>query len=354
MIDVADFFSGCGGTCAGLRNAGLNILVGIDNDRDAGATFKKNFPEAHFLLRDVRTLQPYDLFPYFCRERERPLLFSACAPCQPFTKQRTEKRNKDDRGTLLEEFHRFVQVFRPEYVFIENVAGLQTFSPEDGPLGNFLTVLNLLDYKTHSGVLRAQDYGVPQYRRRFVLLASLLGDFTWPPTETHGPGTENPHFETVWNSIGNLPQIEAGEVSIEVNNHQAANLSRLNLMRIANTPLGGGRRDWPKELRLDCHNGHTGHSDVYGRLHKDRPAAALTTRCISLSNGRYGHPDQDRAISVREAARLQTFSDCFEFCGSMTSMARQIGNAVPVQFAEVFGYHVYEHYQDHISMYGAA
>ena len=353
MIDVADFFSGCGGTSAGMRNAGLNIMVGIDNDRDAGATFQQNFPEAKFILEDIRSLQPYDLFPFFSRQRERPLLFCACAPCQPFTKQRTEKHKSDKRGTLLDEMHRFIRVFRPEYVFIENVAGLQTFCLEDGPLGSFIDLLKELQYKRHFGVLRAQDYGVPQYRQRFVMLASLIADFAWPPIATHGPGTENPGFETVWNWIGNLPRLKAGEASDDVKNHRAANLSSLNLMRIANTPPGGGRRDWPHELRLDCHDGHTGHSDVYGRLHKERPAAALTTRCISLSNGRYGHPVQDRAISVREAARLQTFSDQFEFCGSMTSMARQIGNAVPVRFAEVFGNYVCEHYRQQTHLSGA-
>ena len=340
VIDVADFFCGCGGTSAGLRNVGMNIVAGIDNDPEAGASFGKNFPEAELFLQDIRLLQPYDLHPFLPRERCRPLLFSACAPCQPFTKQRTKKNKTDKRVSLLDEFHRFVREFRPEYVFIENVAGLQHLSSDEGPLGRFSDLLEELGYAKSSGVLRAQDYGVPQYRQRFVLLASLLGKFEWPPKATHGPGTRNTQFETVWNWIGNLPEIAAGEDDPRINNHRAANLSGLNLKRIALTPAGGGRRDWPVELKLPCHEGYTGHTDVYGRLHKDRPAAALTTRCISLSNGRYGHPVQNRAISVREAARLQTFEDSFEFEGSMTSIARQIGNAVPVKFAETFGKHI--------------
>ena len=344
VIDVADFFCGCGGTSAGMRNAGMHIVAGIDNDSEAGASFEKNFPEAVFVFQDIRLLQPYDLYPLFPRARYRPLLFSACAPCQPFTKQRTKKYSRDNRVSLLDEFHRFVQVFRPEYIFIENVAGLQHLNADEGPLGRFNDLLDQLKYTKASGVLRAQDYGVPQYRQRFVLLASLLGKFEWPPRATHGPGTGNCHFETVWNSIGNLPAIAAGEEDGTILNHRAANLSALNLKRIALTPPGGGRRHWPEELRLPCHEGHTGHSDVYGRLHKDRPASALTTRCISLSNGRYGHPTQDRAISVREAARLQTFKDVFEFEGTMTSMARQIGNAVPVKFAQEFGNHIWQHY----------
>ena len=345
VIDVADFFCGCGGTSAGLRKAGMNIVIGIDNDPDSGSTFSKNFPEAHFVLQDVKLLQPFDLVPYFPRERLRPLLFSACAPCQPFTRQRTRLKKKDDRSSLLDEIHRFVRVFRPEYIFVENVAGLQKFSSKEGPLRRFHDLLQELGYDTGYGVLRAQSYGVPQYRRRFVLLASSIARIEWPPQATHGPDTENREFETVWKWIGNLPPIKAGESDPNVHNHRAANLSDLNLKRIATTPSGGGRHDWSKDLTLNCHYAHDGHTDVYGRLHKDRPAAALTTRCISLSNGRFGHPTQNRAISVREAARLQTFDDSFRFEGSLNSMARQIGNAVPVKFAEAFGRYVSDHYE---------
>lgn len=344
MIDVADFFCGCGGTSAGLRNAGLNIVLGIDNDPDSGMTFAKNFPEAKFVFQDIGSLRPYDLHCHFPKTRTNPLLFSACAPCQPFTRQRTMRHGEDSRSSLLDETHRFIRVYRPEYIFIENVAGLQKFASEEGPLGRFKDLLSELRYTCHSGVLRAQDYGVPQCRRRFVLLASLLEDLSWPPARTNGPGSPNPRFETVWDWIRTLPPIKAGESHPKIENHRAASLSSLNLERISMTPEGGGRRDWPKELNLDCHEEHTGHSDVYGRLHKDRPASALTTRCVSLSNGRYGHPVQNRAISAREAARLQTFQDKFVFNGSLTSIARQIGNAVPVRFAEAFGKHILRHY----------
>ena len=323
----------------------MNIVVGIDNDPDSGTTFSINFPNADFLLQDIRLLQPYDLNFWLPKNRTRPLLFSACAPCQPFTRQRTWQQKKDDRVSLLDEIHRFIRVFRPEYIFIENVAGLQTFPSDEGPLGRFCTLLKELTYDIGSGVLRAQDYGVPQYRRRFVLLASSLGSIKWPPPATHGPDTQNSEFETVWNWIGNLPPLCAGETDTTFLNHRAARLSPLNLKRITHTPPGGGRNDWPQHLTLDCHSAHNGHTDVYGRLHKDRPAAALTTRCISLSNGRFGHPTQNRALSVREAARLQTFDDSFGFEGSLNSMARQIGNAVPVKFAEFFGKYVFEHYE---------
>ena len=353
MIDVADFFCGCGGTSAGLQKAGLNIVLGIDNDPDSGTTFAKNFPNSDFLLQDICSLQPYDLYSYFPKIRVRPLFFSACAPCQPFTRQRTLPKPEDDRSSLLDEIHRFIRVFRPEYIFVENVAGLQNFSSDEGPLGRFFKLLQELAYEVGSGVLRAQDYGVPQYRRRFVLLASSLGHIAWPPAATHGPDTANLEFETVWSWIGNLPPLRAGDSHPTFANHRAARLSELNLERITHTPLGGGRHNWPKHLTLDCHSDHDGHTDVYGRLHKDRPAAALTTRCISLSNGRFGHPTQNRALSVREAARLQTFDDSFSFEGSLNSMARQIGNAVPVRFAEIFGRYILEHYEHSMANVGA-
>ena len=345
VIEVVDFFCGCGGTSAGLRDAGMKILAGIDNDADAGRTFTENFPDAKFFLKDIRRLRHRDLASVISENRENrehPLLFSACAPCQPFTRQRTTRGREDDRATLLDEIHSFIEAFRPCYVFVENVAGLQKVDRKKGPVSRFTQLLARLGYEHDTGILKAQDFGVPQYRRRFVLLASLLGPIEVPDA-THGPGTNHPELETVWKWIRDLPSLEAGQSSGKVGNHCAANLSRINLERIRATPPGCGRESWPERLKLDCHRNYKGHTDVYGRLRKDRPAAALTTRCISLSNGRYGHPEQNRALSVREAARLQTFDDSFEFFGSMGSMARQIGNAVPVKLASAVGKHVLRH-----------
>ena len=346
-MQAIDFFCGCGGTSAGLKKAGVEILAGIDIDPDAGRTFKKNFPEARFFLEDIRHLHPFNLEGIIDRDRSSPLLFSACAPCQPFTKQKTIKRSKDDRLVLLDELHRFVRVFRPDYIFVENVPGLKSVEAEKGPLIRFLGVLEKLKYKFDLKEPESQVYGVPQVRKRLVLVASQLGNIC-VPAATHGPGAVNPKYECVWDWIGNLPKINAGETHETVKNHRAAALSEQNLKRIAATPEGGGRLHWPEDLRLKCHSHHSGHTDVYGRLRKNKPAAALSTRCISLSNGRYGHPTQNRAISVREAARLQTFEDSFEFVGSLNSMARQIGNAVPVRLAEVFGLHFNSHFRDSI------
>jgi DNA (cytosine-5)-methyltransferase 1 len=344
MIQVIDFFCGCGGTSAGLEAAGMSILAGIDNDADAGATYQRNFPDAKFFLDDIRCLQPYDFRDLIGDDRSVPLLVSACAPCQPFSKQKTTKHKRDERSVLLDQLHRFVRAFRPEYLFLENVPGLQSLKASAGPLGRFIELLRSLGYDLDVKALESQKYGVPQVRRRLVLIASTLGDLRIPAA-THGPDTDNPVYENVWDTISDLPRLEAGESHSKIANHQACKLSERNLRRISLTPEGGGRLTWPSELHLECHKGHTGHTDVYGRLHKHKPSAALSTRCISLSNGRYGHPVQNRAISAREAARIQTFDDAFVFEGSLTSTARQIGNAVPVRLATVFGDNFNKHFK---------
>ena len=335
-VEVVDFFSGCGGTSFGLKQAGMQILLGIDKDEDAAATYRQNIPEAAFICRDIRQVFTWDLERYLSRPRERPVLFAACAPCQPFSKQNRGKSNADERATLLDELHRFVRRFRPEYVFLENVPGIQRFDPTDGPLGRFLQLLESLGYHVTSDVIDSLNYGVPQTRRRFVLAASLFGPVVLPEA-THGTADDKRRHATVWDWIGDLPALPAGGRNDTVPNHHCAGLSPLNIQRIANTPEGGDRRDWPQDLILPCHKDHAGHTDVYGRLHRDRPASTLTTRCISLSNGRFGHPLQDRALSVREAACLQTFPRDFVFSGSLASAAIQVGNAVPVMLARRVG-----------------
>ena len=342
-IRVVDFFCGCGGTSAGLQAAGMKILAGIDFDVDAGDTFKLNFPQAEFINKDITELYSPGISHLIPKKRKFPLLFSACAPCQPFTKQNTSKKDSDERQNLLNNLHRFIRAYKPEYIFLENVPGLQKVSEEDGPFASFIRFLDRHDYYYELRVIKSQDYGVPQYRKRLVLIASCLKDIHFP-SATHGPDAKY-DYVTVWESISDLPRIRAGKEHSEVKNHRAAKLSDKNLERLKATPVGGSRADWPKRLQLECHKEYSGHTDVYGRMLKDKPASALTTRCISLSNGRYGHPTQSRAISVREAARLQTFSDDFEFLGSLNSMARQIGNAVPILLALEFGNHFNKHFR---------
>jgi DNA (cytosine-5)-methyltransferase 1 len=331
-VHVIDFFCGCGGTSLGLQEAGLEITAGIDHDEYASATFRQNFPGAVVIPRDIRNVTMEDIADLL---DDRPVVFSGCAPCQPFSVQNMYRSKDDPRRGLLSEFERFVVLLRPEYVVVENVPGAQRFS-ETGPFHDFTVQLLALGYKINSGILRAGDFGVPQERRRLVIVAALGQPVRLP---TAGPATERKDV-TVRETIGHLARLSAGEVSDIDPDHAAMRLSPLNMQRIRATPEGGSRRDWPDDLGLICHSSHAGHSDVYGRMRWDRPAAGLTTRCLSYSNGRFGHPEQDRAISAREAACLQTFPETFQFHGPLTEKGRQIGNAVPPRFAQRIGHEI--------------
>lgn len=342
---VFDFFSGCGGTSWGFQAAGMEVVLGLDIDPEASATFRTNFPKAAFIEADIRELPAEVLVPYM-RQGRGPVLFSGCAPCQPFSKQNRLSKIIDPRRSLLAEFGRFVNKWRPDYVFIENVPGLQRVGDDDGPLSLFKSLLDSLKYRYACEVMPASGFGVPQTRERLILLACKHKDIALP-TASHG--RHGKPLSTVRDWIGTLPPIVAGETHPVDPDHQAAKLSPINLARIAATREGGGRETWPKKLWLDCHKGHPGHSDVYGRLAWDKPASGLTTRCISYSNGRFGHPTQDRAISVREAACLQTFPRSYKFVGSMISKARQIGNAVPPLMAKRIGKEIMLHHKKRIA-----
>lgn len=344
-IKVFDFFSGCGGTSAGFAQAGLDINFALEIDPDAAGSFAANFPKAKVLCCDIRTTKASALDEVL-KDNKALTLFCGCAPCQPFSRQNANKRKNDPRVDLLSHFGRFVRHWRPDYVFVENVPGLQRLPDRNSPLSKFERLLRRIGYEYQVGVLPALWFGVPQTRERLVLLAAKSRVIQLPKA-TFGEGTAHPRFSTVRDWIGDLPRIGAGEICPSDDVHQASSLSLLNLKRIAVTPEGGGRKSWDASLWLSCHKDHVGHSDVYGRLSWDLPASGLTTRCISYSNGRFGHPEQNRAISVREAACLQTFPRDYKFAGSLTSRARQIGNAVPPMMAKAIGTCIREHAREH-------
>jgi DNA (cytosine-5)-methyltransferase 1 len=332
---AVDFFCGAGGLTRGLLDAGINVILGLDNAESCRKTYEANNPEARFLVRDIRHCSVADLATELGDVPSDSLLFAACAPCQPFSKQRTNSRSQHQR-TLLLEFVRFVATFEPEFVLVENVPGIAR-AKGSSTYRRFVSKLNQMRYKIDAKDIDAKDYGVPQTRRRHVLLASKSNSIRIPEP-VHGPGLLP--YRTVRDTIVHYPAIGAGKVHAAVPNHRASQLSETNLLRMSKTPHNGGnRRDWPAELVLECHKGdYEGHTDVYGRMWWDRPAPALTCKCHSLSNGRYGHPEQDRAISLREAAALQSFPDDYVFYGtSKASIGNQIGNAVPVKLAEALG-----------------
>ena len=348
-----DFFCGGGGMTRGLLDAGIQVLAGIDSNPDCRETYEKNNHNT-YLLCDICKLTPEELIKKYpiLKTRDEVLLVG-CAPCQPFSLLRKEEY--DDNGNpiphksvnLLTEFGRFVKAIKPAHVMVENVPGLKGKGSD--VLDRFKLMLKKEGYEWDEKVLYAKDYGVPQNRRRYVLIASRLFKPVIP-VATHGNKPELLPYCTVRQAIAKYPAIVAGEVHITVPNHRCANLSKLLLQRIKATPHNGGSRtDWPDNLVLKCHKSFNGHTDVYGRMKWDEPSPTLTVKCFSLSNGRFGHPEQDRAISLREAAALQTFRDDYVFYGNVQEVGKQIGNAVPVLLAKVMGSYVLEEHEKQCS-----
>lgn len=330
-----DFFCGAGGATKGFQNTGIQILKGMDNDPTCKETYEKNCFPSKFLLKDINELEPEGVLDGIHLSKEDHLFFIACAPCQPFSKFAKGPAD-DDRACLILTFAEFVRKLIPDIVFIENVPGLAK-AAQGQILEQLLQILESsgLGYKYEWRLVDAKSYGVQQKRLRFIMLASRIGEIPFPP-KTHGKNLLP--YVTVRHTISKYPPIRAGETHKDVPNHAAAALSELNIKRISKTPKdGGSRKDWPRNLWLECHKNSLGHTDVYGRMSWDNPSPTLTCRCNSISNGRFGHPEQDRAISLREAAALQTFPDDFIFYGKNTNIARHVGNAVPPLIAEVFG-----------------
>lgn len=335
-MKALDFFCGAGGLTRGLLDAGIEVVSGIDLDESCRETYEKNNAPATFQAWDIRKLGVADIAGFASDALVDPdeLLLAACAPCQAFSMQRKSEHIRPD-ATLLTEFGRLIHEIKPGWVIVENVPGIMRV-PGFSTYRRFLKVLNDCEYQYDVAPLNAKYYGVPQNRVRMVLIASRLCSVALPK-RTHG--IEGQNFATVRETIEHFPSIGPGEECLEVPNHRTSELTAINRKRIKATPPDGGDRlAWPKELWLNCHlKDYDGHTDVYGRLYWDKPAPTLTGKCNSLSNGRYGHPVQDRAISLREAAALQSFHDEYEFFGVLRTVAQHIGNAVPPRLGAVLG-----------------
>lgn len=328
-----DFFCGAGGLTKGLLASGIEVMCGIDVDSKCQETYENNNHPSFFCNKNIKDIGKKELIELTDQTNFDGYLFAGCAPCQPFSKQR-KSFNRHQDFDLLNEFVRIIDEVKPGYVFVENVPGLMK-TKETGPLNNFLYKLIELKYKFIYDIIDAKDYGVPQTRKRFILLASR---YFQPEIPQKKYGINLKPFLTVRDAISNLPPLEQGQKSLKIPNHNARSLSLLNIKRLQNTPKDGGSRiSWPKALWLECHKKNVQYSDVYGRMKWNEPSPTLTARCTSISNGRYGHPEQNRAISLREAAYLQSFPRKYKFYGSDLHIAKQIGNAVPVQLAKEIG-----------------
>lgn len=328
-IVAIDLFCGAGGLTLGLARAGIRVVRGIDVDGTAGETYEHNNPASSFMRGDVRSVDSRDLLDGVDRGGSE-LLLAGCAPCQPFSRHVRGAR-RDDRRSLMVRFADLVADTLPDHVLAENVPQFMGCRYH----GRMLRTLRDCGYSYDEGVVDAADYGVPQHRRRYILLASRRQQVRIP-ARTHGAGRAR--YRTVHDAIASYPPVTQGESYAAIPNHCASGLSERNRERMRRTPVDGGSRKDVAGMTLQCHDGHDGHSDVYGRMRWDRPAPTLTCRCNSISNGRFAHPEQDRGMTVREAAAIQTFPDDYVFCSpSMRDNAAHVGNAVPVLLAETLG-----------------
>jgi DNA (cytosine-5)-methyltransferase 1 len=325
-----DFFCGAGGATCGFRQAGIEVLKGIDLDITAKETYEKNNSGSKFLVADITKVSANDVMLGINRKGKK-LVFIGCAPCQPFSYLGKNRAN-DSRKPLIIHFGDLIKQILPDYIFAENVPGFAQHN--NRYFKKFLKGLSELGYHYEWKILNAKDYGVPQNRKRFVLIASksVLPKGRLIPEATHGLGKEN--FVSVRDAIFGYPRLKAGQKDARTPNHYARELSIKNISRLKCIPAdGGSRKQLPPHLVLTCHKRHGGHSDAYGRMKWDTPSPTLTCKCTSISNGRFAHPKQHRGISAREAAALQTFADNYIFYGTPTYVSRHIGNAVPVLFA---------------------
>lgn len=344
-VKVIDLFCGIGGLSNGFYQEGFDVVAGYDNDPTCQYAFEQN-NGAVFHLGDITNVDGKIIDTEF-GNCTRVLI--GCAPCQPFSSYSFKVKKKDEKKiNLLYSFTRIIESTSPTIVSMENVPQLMDFN-ESSIFSDFCSKLNQLGYEVSSSVVFCPDYGIPQRRRRLVLLASKLGNIALLP-----PTYSSEHYVTVRDVIGNLPPIGDGEICISDPLHRSRKLSELNIQRIRHSKEGGTWRDWPEKLIPICFTRQSGktYSSVYGRMRWDEPSPTMTTQCTGYGNGRFGHPSQDRAISLREAALFQTFPLDYIFCEDYSTMnpsvvCRQIGNAVPPMLGRVIAKSIKQHLIDH-------
>jgi DNA (cytosine-5)-methyltransferase 1 len=341
---LIDLFSGCGGVTQGFKNHGYRVLAAIELDPVIAKTYKQNHPKVVLYEEDIRNVDPRKVLEKIKLKAGDLTVLSACAPCQPFSRQ-NKTAKEDDRTKLILEVLPFVESFRPKFIIMENVPGLNK--------GKNKVILDELikslredhHYKVFGPfIVDAVNYGIPQFRKRLILLCSRDDVVLSIPEATHfslkeAEKTGKERWHTVHDAFIGIPKLASGQTSKSDPLHHARKHTPLNLERLSYiSKNGGSRKDLPERLQLACHKNKkdVGYNDVYGRMNFGEPANTLTTGCTNLTKGRYAHPTANRAITPREAARLQTFSDQYKFSGNYDQISTQIGNAVPVKLAEVF------------------
>ena len=338
-ITAVDLFCGAGGLTKGLEKSGIQVNLGVDIDPACEYPYSAN-NSGVFLEKSVTNLSGNDIKGFFKRGTIR--LLAGCAPCQTFSSYNRKSTNSDERWWLLLEFSRLIKEILPEIVTMENVPGLI----KQDVFNTFKSSLLNLGYQVDYKVINCSKYGLPQNRRRLVLLASRIGGIRLlEPKEFTKKA-----YKTVKEAIGTLKPIEAGGYLSADLLHKSATLSKLNLKRIKASKPGGTWRDWPNNLVADCHKKQSGKTylGVYGRMKWSTPSPVITTQFMGFGNGRFGHPEQNRGLSLREGAILQGFPKNYKFVKNGEApinkvIGRLVGNAVPVTLGHLIGKSIIKH-----------
>ena len=343
-VQAIDLFCGVGGLTCGLIQAGINVVAGFDLDPTCQYAYEHN-NHVPYHIRNVREVLGGELNNLYNDNTTRVLV--GCAPCQPFSQMRFKMGQaniNDEKYNLLLEFGRLIEETHPDVISMENVPQIR----ETDVYREFIALLKRNHYHYNAQVVYCPNYGIPQTRRRFVLVGSQLGQI-----ELIAP-THNPQNVHVRDFIADLPALEAGAVNPDDPLHRSSALSQINLQRIRASVPGGTWHDWPEELRCACHKKDSGttYASVYGRMTWEQIGPTITTQFYNYGTGRFGHPQQDRALSLREGAILQTFPRDYDFVDPergfvMRDISRHIGNAVPVRLGQVIGLSIIGHLQEH-------
>lgn len=344
-----DGFSGAGGLSLGLQKAGFDVLLSFDNDPTSIETQKinKRYFDHEVAVVDIVSYLKGDAFLKKTKLKKKELfLMAGGPPCQGFSVQRIGENN-DVRNDLVLAYGKLIDQARPKFFLLENVPGIL------GARGKliveeFLSRMKKIGYHPYYKTLNAEDYGVPQRRKRVFIVGIRddvhRGEFHFPK-----PTTPKNTRITVKDIIGNLPEPPVdGSEHARIPHHRRDKLNAINLKRIRALKPGQGMEYLPVELLADCHKAGAdkiGHRNVYGRMEWDEVAPTITARFDSFTRGKFGHPVQDRSITLREGALLQTFPRDFKFAGNKVDIARQIGNAVPVRLAEIIGKQILKYYK---------
>ncbi|MBX2950630.1 MAG: DNA cytosine methyltransferase [Crocinitomicaceae bacterium] len=339
-IKAVDFFCSGGGMSFGMQEAGIQILAGIDFDKNCKETYEANIKGAKFIHADVFELKEQELEQELSLKKDDDdLILIGCSPCQFWSTINTDKTKSAKSKNLLVEFARFVAYFRPGYVVVENVPGVLRRKEESG-LNRFIDWLKTNGYKNpHFEVHNVHNYGVPQNRKRFTLIASRLTEEEIVPIATSG---KKVMVKDVLGVENGFSKIEPGHKDESGFLHTTSNLTDINKERLTFVEKDGGDRrgfaNNPK-LQLKCFVGKDdAFKDTFGRLWWNKPAPTITTKFCSISNGRFAHPEENRGLSLREGAVLQSFPKNYIFKGTnIANIARMIGNAVPPKYATAVG-----------------